>query len=257
MTTKLAAPTGAAFFTTQIGLWLHLTSRAIDHLHAIQDDGFDYVLVKIADGASAYHPDDARRLVKDAGAIKLGVAAWCYVYPRNIVATIQAIVASIPPGVTELVVDAEKEWEEYCAANGAEAAKKLADQLMSGIAAATGHRVNLHLSSFWSPSIHSQIPYKAFASHCATWQPQAYYAPGSKRTPASILAGSLSEGAVLSVSCMGRACVATINDTAFLPTLKARGIKGFSVYVWDPEGDAAVSINPQKWKAAIAAFRAS
>ncbi|BDI33373.1 hypothetical protein CCAX7_54240 [Capsulimonas corticalis] len=257
MATKVAAPTGTAFFTNRIGLWAHLTSRMLGNLHDVQAMGFDDILVKVDDGRSPYHVADAQRILKDAKTINLPVAAWCYVYPDNIADQVKSIAASIPAGVTELVVDAEAEWERFAAAHGEPACIAAVHQLMSRIAAATGHRVNLHLSSFWSPQLHPEFPFRAFMIHCATFQPQAYLEPGGTRSAASILSGALSEGASVVRARPGQALVPTINNTQMLATLKARQIKSFSVYVFDPEGDAAVVDHETEWKNALTAFRAA
>ncbi|BDI29379.1 hypothetical protein CCAX7_14300 [Capsulimonas corticalis] len=258
MTTSIpsVAPVGAAFFAGRVGLWCHDPQTILGHLHDAAAIGADYVLFKISDGASSYHGVDNKTLVHDAATIGLQLGAWAYVRPSNTPAQIQTIIVNIPAGVTDLVLDAEVEWEAYAKAHGEDATKALVDQLCHGIAEATGHRVTLHLSSFWSPQLHPAFPFAAFMGHCATWQPQAYLEPGTTRTPAGILSGAVTQGRPLIKLLPGQRLVPTINNTAFLPFVKLLGFSNFSIYVWDPaDGDAQVAVNKAAWTAAIASFR--
>ena len=238
----------------KIGLWIHNPSTALGQLHAIQAIGFDYVCVKISDGTNVYHAAETAQLVKDANSIGLGVVAWHYARPADITAQIAVVQSALPNGVTNIILDAEVEWETYANSHGTTGVSVVVAQLVSGIARATS--ANLHLSSFWSPKLHSSFPFASFVHSCVSWQPQAYKEPGSTRTTQSILDNSLFEGGKLVNTKTGQSVIPTINDIAFVPLLKAAGVKSFNVWDWDPKyGDAMVSDNRQSWTEAISKFR--
>ena len=231
--------------TKHIGLWVHEPTSALGHLHEIKALGFTYLLVKLADGRSAFQPNATRALLAAAASMSLPVVPWVYAYPGESGAVARAVEALLPAGCADLVVDMEKEFE-----TGPSGAAE-AEALLHAVAVATGHRVALHLSSFWSPLLHSQFPFAAALRHCASWMPQSYYEGGS-RTPAEILSGSLAEAA--SVTLPSQPVIPTVNGTAFVPLLKAKGITGWSAYCWDNDGDAKVSVSQAAWEQALAQF---
>ena len=245
----------AVDFNNSIGCWIHDPNTAIGKLHELQAVGFDYALVKTSDGIHAYHPDETRQLAKDAATIDLPLAAWHYARPSDVREQAATIAANLPDGVTDLVLDAEVEWEDYAEAHGTTSANVTVNQLCGAIKAATNGKVTLHLSSFWSPRLHSSFPFAAFMSHCKSWQPQAYLEPGSTRTAAQIITATMLEGAKLINPKQGQSVVVTVNNTSELAILGSHSANGWNAYVWDPDGDAAVISNKVKWTDAIKSFR--
>lgn len=242
----------------KIGVWIHRTDKALGHLHEIQRL-FDYVAVKISDGDSAYYPAARKQFCADAATIGLPVIAWSYVYPKDIPATIQAIVANLPANCRDLVIDAEVDWEKV----GNAAA--LADQLCHGIALATNHRVNLHLSSLYTPKLHPAFPYEAFLSHCQAWMPQSYV-EGSTLT--SLVAQRTDDQAKpLAAKTLGKMIIPTVNTPGILAALARRGYRSQNVWlydgVWLPAGkvrkegeDMGVADYEAQWAPALVAARA-
>jgi hypothetical protein len=230
-------------------LWLHEPTAAMGHLHDIAGIGFDAIAVKFLDGRSPFQPNATRALLADAASMGLPVIPWIYARPGEPDAIAQAVENCLPKGCTDLIIDAEIEFEQCSDPSGE------AEALVHAIAQATGHRVAIHLSSFWSPDLHPDFPFRAFLSHCAavggTWMPQSYFEGGS-RTPQEILDSTLSEAGPVLAS-PAQQVVVTVNGTAFLPLLKAKGIAGYSVYCWDDDGDARVSASRIAWQAALCA----
>lgn len=250
----LSAGASGSAFTNQIGLWAHVTERLTGHLHEIKAAGFDYLILKDADGHGQYHPDALKQVVSAIADAKLDlpVKIWSYVKPDDPAGNAAAILKGLPAGVKDVVLDAEIEWEEAPAKYGAAVAVTRVHSLCKPLTAAG---VTLHLSSFWSPKLHSSLPFRAFLLHCATWQPQMYVEPGS-RTAAVIADHAISEGRQICGE-QKRSMIPTVNDTSFLPLIKAAGFTGFNVYAWDPEGDAQVSKHLPAWAAAIKQFEPS
>lgn len=247
-------PTTKTLISNGVGLWIHQTGNAIGHLHDIQNIGFDYILIKISDGsqgANTYHLDDAARIQKDANSINLPVAFWTYLVPDNIQGQITATLKGLPAGATDLVIDAEIEFEQAPSKIGKVETLNRIKDYCTGILKARPN-IKLHLSSFWSVKFHASLPFGKFSQYCATLQPQCYLQAGSKRTAESILSNSLKEYRTISTTVP---IVPTINNVEFLPLLKAKGIKNCNVYVWDPEGDAQVSVSKTQWTEAIQVFK--
>ena len=242
----------------RIGLWLHVTAKAQGRLHEIQRL-FDYVIVKISDGAHAYSPDDRKALCAAAASIGLPVVAWAYVYPHDIPGTIQTLVDNLPEGCQDLILDAEVEWETV----GNAAA--LADALCHGFAEATNHRINLHLSGLYTPQMHPAFPYAAFLAHCQSFMPQSY-AEGA--TPVSLVAQRTDDQCrPLAARSLGKLIVPTVNTPGMLTALTRRGYRSQSVWLWDgvvlppdqtrAEGeDMGVDGYQGAWQPALAAARA-
>src|SRR5579883_1116608 len=191
----------------QVGLWIHRTETALNHLHDIQSLGFTYILPKLwEDGAVYGDPAAFRQLAADAALIDLPVVPWGYSRPQEIEAQIQVVADHLPANAAGIVIDAEGEWEKA-------GVEMLAHQLCHGIAQATGHRAPLHLSSFYAPRLHPQFPYAAFLTHCESFMPQSYVEGG---TPPDIVTGrTMVQAYTLAHQC-GRALVPTVNDPALL-----------------------------------------
>jgi hypothetical protein len=243
-------------FAGKVGLWAHVTDRLTGRLHDIKASGFDYLMIKVADGSSAYHPEALKTLVQDRDAAKLDLpfAYWAYVYPDDPAGNAAAICAALPDDASDLALDAEIEWEQAKVSLGAAELIQRVHTLCKAIKAKRPN-LRLHLSSFWSPSLHADFPFRAFLTYySATWMPQAYVEPGG-RTAQEVETGAVTQGrSMIAGTTIGM--VVTVNAPAFLPLLKARGIKEANVYAWDPEGDAEVSIHLAEWTEAIAAFKA-
>ncbi len=216
----------------KIGVWTHNAFRCYGHLHDLKNLGFDYIAVKITDGASAFSPVTCRGLCLLAGRAALPVAAWSYVYPENILETIAAIKDNLPAGCTDLILDCEAEWENKPAA--------LAHELCHGIAEATGHTVSLYLSSFCNPTAHP-LPYEAFLSHCQGFMPQVYQ---EGTTPLSAPVERLqNESTAMAKHALGGQLIPTINVPELVP--RVRGYQGFNVWLAD-----GVQLEPGQIRAA-------
>lgn len=258
MSTATPSPPAVPILPIQnlIGIWSHRTELLLGHLHAIHGTPtgklFDYAAIKIADSSHAFDPGPIPQLVHDAASINLPLVAWAYVYPDNPAAEAAAIIKVIPAGVRDVVLDAEIEWEDYAKAHGGQATAAAIKALCAPLVAAG---LRLHLSTFWSPALHPSFPWRAFMQYCHALMPQCYLEPGGTRTPGSILSGSLSECRQYVAVTSGQSIVPTVNQTAFLPKLKALGIHGFNVYAWDDDGDAEVESHFTAWAAAVKAFR--
>jgi|SRR6185312_12086850 len=255
-------PAAAPVFSMsgRIGVWVHVTETMTGHIHDIQAAGFDYILLKIADGsagANTYHLAALQRIVHDAATVNIPLVAWAYVTPTDIPGQVAAILKALPAGVNDLVLDAEIEFEQAAAPGGslgpATTIMRIHQLCQALLAGRKGLR--LHLSSFWSTKFHASLPFRTFAQHCATLQPQCYLETGS-RSAHEILDGALTQWGAL-VTKGKNAVLPTINNTQFVPILKAKQFTAFNVYCFDPkDGDAEVGAHLATWKAAIAQFRA-
>lgn len=238
------------FFDGKVGLWTHFTPKAIGHLKEICDLGFDYLIVKVADGRSAYHPDAFHRLAAEAASLGLPLAAWAYVYPDHCDEQVKILKESLPKGVTELVLDAEVEWEQNIHAF------QTAGDFCHAIAAATGHKVQLHLSSFYASDFHHLFPYESFLGHCASWMPQAYQVAGT--TVETVIQRVESQALPLAQISLDRSLIPTVNSPAMLRAASDAGFHSLSVWLWDGDGqDLGVKGRQQMWADAIAAAKAA
>ncbi len=216
----------------KVGIWTHNTFKCYGHLHDIKNLGFDYLAVKITDGARAFCPGQRQGLSVLAARVPLEICAWAYVYPDNIPETITAIKANLPESCTDLILDCEVEWENK--------PPELAHELCSGIAEATDHKVSLHLSSFCNPSEHP-LPYEAFLAHCESLMPQVYV---EGQTPLSAPVARLkNESVPMAAHSLGKQLIPTINVPELVPY--ARGHCGFNVWLWD-----GVQLGPGQTRAA-------
>src|SRR6185312_4472483 len=116
-------PAAAPVFSMsgRIGVWVHVTETMTGHIHDIQAAGFDYILLKIADGsagANTYHLAALQRIVHDAATVNIPLVAWAYVTPTDIPGQVAAILKALPAGVNDLVLDAEIEFEQAAAPGG-------------------------------------------------------------------------------------------------------------------------------------------
>ena len=237
-----------------LGVWVHDTATAQNNLHRMADLGFDYVSLKISDGTTAYDPAALRQVACDIAAARLDLplVAWSYCYPDNIQSQIDVIVKHLAViGASDLILDAEAEWE------GAD--PSLATLLAHGIAVATGHKVTLHLSSFYWPSAHPSFPYDAFIEHCATWMPQSYK-ESADADLATILARTTEGALSVGGASLDRATVPTVNRPEVLTAIGA-DYDAMSVWLWRADAgdttdlDEGVWGHGAEWETAIAAWR--
>jgi len=232
-----------------IGLWVHETGSAEGNLHAIQSMGFDYLALKVADGPEPFPAADSDildRVAEDAGSIRLPLVTWSYNYPDRISAQIEILRRRIPSTVQDHIIDAESEWENEGLADAAQA-------LCHGLAEATGHRVALHLSSFYDPQLHALFPYAAFLSHCNSFMPQSYV---EGQTPASLVVQRTITSAKETADRAGRSIVPTVNRPDLLAMFATAGIRSANVWLWDGGGgDAGVSGQADSWLPAVRRFK--
>lgn len=210
-----------------VGVWVHETFKAVPDLRVIKSLGFDYALIKIADGARAFQPTARDIIWHNAMLIGLPLVAWAYVYPTSSISgQIDVIAQSLPKTCQHLVLDVEIEWES---GDYAENVAK-AHALCHGIAQATGHRVKIHLSSFVNPTMHSQIPYAAFLSHCASFMPQAYQ---EGETPLATVMHRLTTDSKSTAKAASVPVIPTINVPGLAPLVKQAGYPGYNVWLYD------------------------
>ena len=230
-----------------LGVFVHHAATTTDELHAICALGFDYICLKVSDGARQYEPAALASAIHAANAITLPVVAWDYVYPGDASeAGIAALAGALPAGVEHLILDADSEWETA-------GASEAANSLCHGIAEATEHKIALHLSSFYATAEHRAFPWRDFLSHCASFMPQSYM---EGITSASKVIGRTR----LQAAALARICkvemVPTVNAPALLGLLPAMGAPAANVWLWDGDGqDQGVRGREAAWKPAIDAFK--
>ncbi len=209
----------------RFGVWTNVTEAALGHLHEVQGLGFDYLVVRVVhrEGSTTvpHSPQSLKQLLFDAKTIGLKVIAWAYVFPNNIQVQIDGIAAALPEGIDHLILDAEDEWHN--------ADTSVVDELFHGIAEATGHRVNLHLSSYCNPDDHN-IPVDAMLAHCQSFMPQAYHIGN---TPISRIMMRVQDQCVGPASrSLGGQLIPTINAPEMLPQMKNKQFMGVNVWLW-------------------------
>ena len=205
----------------RIGLWIHNSASAIGHLHEIQSYGFDYICIKIADGAQGYHPADAKQLSKDAENIEFPIMSWSYIYPWvDPYNQVSAIKENLPHGCIDIILDAEGEWENN---QGATHAISLIAEIKKQIPNA-----QLWLSSFYCPSLHAQFPWKEFMAVCVGFMPQAYQ-EGS--TPEDTIKGRMKYSPFFE----GKKIIPTVNTPRMLDILQSN-FNELNVWLWDGTG---------------------
>ena len=205
--------------------------------------GLTHVLLKVAERTFAYGFDrNGRDLVApvvDALRQKgLQVWGWHYVYGEKPVDEARiAVQRSTQLGLDGYVVDAEVEYKQP---GRSAAARTFMSALRSGLPGST----LVALSSFRYPSLHRQLPWRAFLEHCDLVMPQVYWEQA--HNPAQQLARSVSElsnpelvGFVRPVVPTGAAYGsgnwrATPDDVAkFLTQAQTLGLAAANLYSWD------------------------
>src|SRR5579863_7048392 len=242
---------------TRLGLWTDDNQSALGHLHDIQALGFEWLAVRAVYHPSLgpplqtqpFQPDAVQQLVKDAATISFPIIAWAYLYPDNIDEQIQVIRQSLPAGCTDLLLDAESEWEQVA---DPQTRDDTAQALAHGLAEATGHTVALHLSSFYAPDLHPDFPFTAFLAHCQSFMPQSYVVGG---TPADlVLQRTLQQSLPLAAATLGKQVIPTVNVPEMLGLVNRPEFGAANVWLWDTAGgDLGVQDSQAAWSAAIAA----
>lgn len=234
-----------------VGLWSDDSSKIVGKMAQIKSLGFDYVLLRAVHMAGVRFVVDGRlaHLAGEAHGAGLQAHLWGYAYPGNPAAQSSAYAAAMEqcPQATELVLDAESEWEIPGAGPDAEALCHL-------IAQATGHKLAMHLSSFYAPGLHNTFPFAAFGKHVQSWQPQAYlHGDGQGNNPDVVVARTLKQS--VASETLGNELIVTVDDPSQLAQFKGH-VAGANAWVWWKDGDdPGVADQPQVWKDAIAAFK--
>ncbi len=219
--------------------------------------GLTHVLVKVAERTFAYGFDrHGRDLVAPvAEALRqrsVQVWGWHYVYGDKPVDEARiAVQRSVQLGLDGYVIDAEAEYRQP---GRSAAARAFMSTLRSGL---PSHML-VGLSSYRYPTLHRQLPWRAFLEYCDLSMPQVYWEQA--HNPAQQLARSVSEfsnedlvGFVRPVVPTGAAYGsgnwrATPDDVVkFLTQAQALGLAGANLYSWDY---ATSSGNTELWEAA-------
>jgi hypothetical protein len=137
-----------------------------------QRAGLTRVAVKIADGLSAYNPTPALHTLADGlRAVGIDCWGWGWSYGGGLDrARAEADLAGhrvLGLGLTGYVIDAEAQYET---GNSAATARAYCVRLREIIG-----QVPLGVTSYWSPALHPQVPWKAFAALIDYWWPQVYW----------------------------------------------------------------------------------
>lgn len=135
---------------------------------------FSHVLIKIADGTSAYNFDFDRGLDLAAPLAQalhsrgIQVWGWHYVYGEDPIGEASRAVQRIQQtGVDGYVIDAEGEYKQ---AGKAAAARSFMARLRSALP-----DLPMALSSYRYPTLHPQLPWKEFLNGCNYNMPQVYW----------------------------------------------------------------------------------
>ncbi len=152
--------------------------------------GLSHVLIKIADGPYAFNVDKTTKVdlippvAKALKAKGIQVWGWHYVYGNNPVGEAQiAIKRCKELGIEGYVIDAESEYKE---AGKEAAAKTFMSTLRSGLPS-----LPVALCSYRFPTLHPQLPWKAFLDKCDINMPQVYWQ--SAHNPGAQLARTVKE----------------------------------------------------------------
>lgn len=163
---------GKGFFTWKIPKCENGNPNAIADL--AQSAGLTHVLVKIADGSSAYFGeisstvDLVPALVQALRARSIQVWGWQYVYGDNPIGEARiAIQRSQAFHLDGLVIDAEGHYKQP---GKKDAAVRYMKELRTGLPT-----LPLALSSYRYPSLHPQLPWKEFLEKCDFNMPQVYW----------------------------------------------------------------------------------
>lgn len=131
-----------------------------------KESGLSHVLIKIADGSSAYNVDLAGPLVEAVKAAGLKAWGWQFVYGNEPFGEADIAIHRVRTlALDGFVVNAETAYKGKHAQ-----ASAYMDRLR-------GHLPNLEiaLSSFRYPRYHSTLPWTEFLSHCNYNMPQVYW----------------------------------------------------------------------------------
>jgi hypothetical protein len=136
--------------------------------------GLTHVLIKIADGISAYNVNKDTKvdlvppLVQALKAHGITVWGWHYVYGANPTGEAQIAVQRVTElGLQGYIVDAEHEFKQP---SGANAARTFMTELRKGLP-----NKPVALCSYRFPSYHPQFPWNAFLEKCDYNMPQVYW----------------------------------------------------------------------------------
>lgn len=134
--------------------------------------GFNYVLIKVADGTGAYHgeydnpTDYVTPLVEALRANQVQPVGWHYVYGANPAGEAAIALQRIRQySLRDYVLDAEKEYK----GRNSQAAQFMA-ALRDG-----APEVSFGLSSYRFPTLHPELPWAEFRAECDYDAPQVYW----------------------------------------------------------------------------------
>jgi hypothetical protein len=136
--------------------------------------GLTHVLIKIADGITAYNVNKDTKVdlvppvVQALKAQGIKVWGWHYLYGVNPVGEAHIAVRRVTElGLQGYIIDAEKEFKS---ATGAATARTFMTELRKGLP-----NKPVALSSYRFPSYHPQFPWSAFLEKCDYNMPQVYW----------------------------------------------------------------------------------
>jgi hypothetical protein len=246
---------GKGWFIWQVGRCEGGSPEAIADKAAAA--GLTHVLLKVAERTFAYGFDrHGRDLVAPvAEALRqrgVGVWGWHYLHGDKPVDEARvAVQRAVQLNLDGYVLDAETEYRQP---GRSAAARAFMSNLRSGL---PGH-VLVGLSSYRYPTLHPQLPWRAFLEHCDLVLPQVYWEQA--HNPAQQLARSVGEltnpevvGYVRPVVPTGAAYGsggwrATPEDVVkFLAQAQKMGLAGANLYSWDYATSAG---NTELWDAA-------
>lgn len=137
-----------------------ITRRALDA-------GLAHVLVKIADGPSAYNVDLAAPVVESLKAAGISVWGWQFAYGNEPFGEADIAIHRIRTlGLDGFVVNAEGPYKGKHAA---------ASAYMERLRQKLGEKLPIALSSFRYPHLHPELPWTEFLSYCTYNMPQVYW----------------------------------------------------------------------------------
>lgn len=134
--------------------------------------GFTYVLIKIADGARPYNIDDGvdkvPAVVQALKSRGIKTWGWHYVYGDDPIGEAQIAISRIQQlGLDGYAIDAESEYKLPGRYDNAEL---FMSELRNSL-----QQFPIGLSSFRFPTLHPQLPWKAFLEKCDYNMPQVYW----------------------------------------------------------------------------------
>jgi hypothetical protein len=164
--------TGKGFFIWQIRFCENGDPNAIANL--ANKAGLSHVVIKIADGPSAYNIDMntgvdlVPSVVAALRANEIGVWGWHYVYGRDPVEEAKIAIRRVKEfSLDGYVIDVEAPYKR---GDKHEAAQIFMDQVRSGLS-----NIPIALSSYRYPTYHYKIPWQVFLDKCDFNMPQFYW----------------------------------------------------------------------------------